>query len=211
MFPTTGLLDNFNRADSGTLGANWTNKVGAGDAAGLKIVSNHAEVVTAGSTNGAYWSVGTVGPDSEAYVTLASVPTGGGHAEVFARLVNAGGTFSGYGIDMSGSGLMALYRWDAGANTQLGSGYGPVTLTAGDAIGIECAGLWISSYYYTSGTWSQGDSSGDTTYPAAGHIGLRIQTNAATTFDDFSGGTMAYVPVAGTDAIATKGSARSYG
>ena len=67
--------DNFNRADSGTLGANWTDTE-----AGMSIVTNTARAAGGGSNhNAAYYNATTFTGDhySEAVITLVSGNIGG--------------------------------------------------------------------------------------------------------------------------------------
>ena len=61
---TTGILDNFNRAD-GPLGGNWS-----GNTAGYAIAANELDV---GADEDIYWNAALFGTDQEAYVSLTSI------------------------------------------------------------------------------------------------------------------------------------------
>jgi len=67
MFPTTSILDNFNRSDAISLGTNWFPGFG-GYFGVFGISSNQMDVYSQSSsyTQG-YW---TFGPNAEAYITV---------------------------------------------------------------------------------------------------------------------------------------------
>ena len=53
----------------------------------------------------------------------------------------------------------------------------------------ECNGSTITAYHYTGGAWTSKTSVTDSTYSAAGYVGL-TSVNAVATFDDFYAGTI---------------------
>src|ERR1051325_7738771 len=61
---STGILDNFNRAN-GIMGSNWS-----GNTSGYAIASNQLDV---GGTEDIYWNVASFGVTQEAFVTLVSI------------------------------------------------------------------------------------------------------------------------------------------
>src|SRR5262249_23047029 len=63
-FPTTGVLDTFNRADGG-IGSDWVVSPG-----GYSIASNQLHV---GSGGPIYWNPTSFGADQEAFVTLSDI------------------------------------------------------------------------------------------------------------------------------------------
>ena len=96
-FPVTGTLDDFNRANSATLGASWTADIYGFAWASLDIVSNAADSNTASESN--WWNGTTFGPDVEVTTTIKStfldVDDGEGgwfptDASLFARIVSPG-------------------------------------------------------------------------------------------------------------------------
>ena len=183
-FPTTGLVDDFNRADSATLGANW----GILNAfLTLQIVSN-AATTTAGSNSGSYWSAATFGADSEVFFTLATLPTDG--FDTFVRVTTPTGLFDGYGHETSIGAPDAnqIYRWDNATATPLGSAASQ-DYAAGEITGLEVIGSDIKMFRFSGGSWAQvGSTQTDATYGTAGNIAMF----GGTTFvgDDFSGGTV---------------------
>lgn len=190
VFPTTGLIDNFNRADQNPLADGWTNRVRTG-AVDLRILSNQV-AANAGSHASAYRTT-AVGPDSEAYVIIATKAANDGHVGVWARLQTPGttGTADGYvfaGFTRAGTDEWQLFRMDNDALTQLGA---TVTeeIVAGDSVGIEIIGTTIRGMRKTSGAWEEQLSVTDATYTESGNIGLDL-SETTSRGDDFSGGTV---------------------
>lgn len=67
-FPSTGVLDDFNRSD-GAIGGNWS-----GVTLGYSIANNHLNNVSGGDI---YWSQTAFGSNQEAYVTLVNIDQAG--------------------------------------------------------------------------------------------------------------------------------------
>jgi hypothetical protein len=114
-FPTTGILDNFNRADENPLsnGGKWTCPMRAADN-NLRVLSN--QVGDAANAD-CYWSDAIFGPDSEAYLTITTKPSDGNCIAVVARISGAGSTISGYWGEFcsaAGTDTWDLYRFDNG-------------------------------------------------------------------------------------------------
>lgn len=67
-FPTVPFLDSFNRANSGSLGANWTS-----GADGLEVAGNKAAVVSTSTyyNQVAWWTAAAIGGDQAAAATIA--------------------------------------------------------------------------------------------------------------------------------------------
>ena len=193
-FPTTSVLDNFNRADENPLGnGNWSNPWYAG-LNNLKILTN--EVTSTGSGFGsAWWSASTFGPDSECFATIAGQPTLNQAFNVIVRSVNNNtASLDGYQAHFETGAVddtVQIQRIDDTATTTLGA-----TITQGfingDAIGVEIIGSTLRAYRKPSGgSWAQiGTDRTDATYSAAGNIALGIGDNISGKADDFGGGTV---------------------
>ena len=79
-FPTSGILDTFNRAD-GPIGANWAGATGTGF---YKIASQKVNVLNSGAL---YWKAGDpFGINQEAFVTLTTVATGGTEQDLLLKV-----------------------------------------------------------------------------------------------------------------------------
>ncbi len=179
-FPTTGILDNFNRAD-GALGANWgrpySNLLGEWAVSGNQCVAGALQ-------NGAvanYWSAATFGADSEVYAIRIS-----GGFSIALRLADVTGTSpDGYYNDTSAG---SINRLDNGATTQLGATFTGVT-TNGNSAGFEAIGSTFKAYEKSGGTWAELASRTDSTYSAAGYLWITCSLQG-NTLDDFGGGTV---------------------
>lgn len=194
-FPTTGVLDDFTRADAATLGANWTANP-TGSAGRHRVASNQAKRETGTANTADYYSVNTYGPDCECYVTmdvLAPDDWGGTiSGGIFVRLVNPGaGTADGYRHSFRGSDSHTLFRYDNGTATALGADFS-VSGADGDSFGLEAVGSTIKAYHKPSaGSWTEVASRTDGTYSAAGFLALAMFDGSDNLrFDDFGGGTI---------------------
>mgnify|MGYP002786934899 CR=1 FL=1 len=192
-FPTTGVLDNFNRANAGPpLSANWTNDPAGLSVAGHQVVSNQA--------SGDGWSAWSAQSfqNCEAFTTF----TGGSGTTIglFARLAPTGASADFYTVEWGASGL-AIERiidaYGAGSGTLATSAIpGP---SAGQKIGMRVTGtgasVLIEVFLDTGSGWSLALSATDTAgnrITQAGFIG--VLTGGTITFDDFGGGNVSSGP-----------------
>jgi len=192
-FPTSGVLDDANRANVGPPpSANWTTALLTVDGAnGHKVLTNR--IVGNGIDAQSYWNAADYGPDCEVY---ADVATQSDDMYLFLRLVSIGsGTTDGYALELKLTDSWQLQRVDNGALT--GIGLAVVSAVAnGDAIGFEVIGSTLKGYKRVSGVWSEVLSRTDSTYSAAGKLGIGTVATA-TALDDFGGGTIVTAPVFG--------------
>lgn len=148
-FPTTGILDNFNRANTGPPpSANWTQGFG-GLAGQFKVVSNQLVVnsIASGSA-GDYWNPSTF-KDSEEYLTVVTKPADGNYVLLLIRVVDPSvAAWSGYflnAVAAVGTDTIQLYRETNGSATQIAV-YNQ-EFSNGDSIGISAIGSTITAYY----------------------------------------------------------------
>lgn len=188
-FPSVSVIDDFNRANNADLGSNWTNPVDNNDCA-LQIVSNTARVTSTSTDCSEYWNVGNLGPDVEAYATITT--KAGGLFYLYCRLQSEGTSgvdgYLAYASDAAD--LIRLYRLDNNVLTQLATA---AQLWAdGDALGISCVGTTIQVWRKATGggSWTLIHSQTDSTYQAAGKVGLFMRTGAGGAVDDFAAGTL---------------------
>ncbi|MDP3704086.1 MAG: hypothetical protein U1C74_25920 [Phenylobacterium sp.] len=194
-FPTTGLLDNFNRATEDPLGnGTWSGPIRATNGQ-MKVGSGgSANAITrsAGTPGQSYWSVATFGPDSEVYATISTVPGNGDYVYLYARIVNPNTAgLDGYAMVMikqAGDDIWQIRRIDDSAETVLGAN-ATQELASGESMGFEIIGSTLTAYRKSAGVWSSVLSRTDATYSAAGYIGIGSATTVAIE-DDFSGGTV---------------------
>jgi hypothetical protein len=182
-FPTTGILDNFNRANSPSLGADWTQYIGT---AGIS--SNQFYLGADYDTEIALWNHGNFGPDTELYITIATH-----YSDEVAFYIRDDGADNSYKVYFNtATNIIQIFRIDDGDSTQLGSTVNQ-TISNGDGLGVEMIGSTIKSYYKASGgSWVAKDTQSDSTYSNAGEMLIKTYTDATATFrlDDFGGGTV---------------------
>lgn len=218
-FPTTGVLDAFNRADSTTtIGGNWS-IFGRSGTYDMGISSNQAYNPDA-QWNRLYYNAAQYGPDCEAYLTLATLHPQNATFSLFIRLKDATpdtATFDGYRLmvyryDNAGTDTMQfrLARIDNSAVTQISSPFGLTNPAAGLKVGMSAVGTTIKAYYDSGSGWTEVLSATDATYGAAGYLGFYWDSESTSRMDDFGGGTFVPAAIAVTlDLLTAAGAARS--
>jgi hypothetical protein len=193
-FPTTSVLDNFNRSDEGPPpSASWAADPYNDSEPGLEVVSNQVRG-SAWELCSSYYSASTYGEDSEAYVTVVDLPADSAVVMLGCRIqdpdsANVDAYVLEYTqLDAPDTDEWKLYRVVNDAWTQLGATV-EQDLSAGDKIGLEAIGSTIKAYQYTGGSWSEVMSRSDSNVSGAGYLALSIQ-NADRDCDDFGGGTV---------------------
>jgi hypothetical protein len=87
--PTTTVLDDFNRANNGDLGANWTpHPFNHGGLKQFELTSNALRSPHSEAYSSEWYHPTTYGPDVEAYITVVARPSGSFSSRLDARLVN---------------------------------------------------------------------------------------------------------------------------
>ncbi len=206
-FPTTGLIDDFNRANENPLSeaGNWESPPipgGGGSCETFKLVSNaiQDDSTADGCGSGqAYWEV-VFGPGVEVYASFPTVWNAAGSDGWFWLNGNAEPTaatdgYRCYFFYDTGSWKYGCDRHDNTVATNISADTVGPTLGSGDKLGVEltAAGLFTWYHFPSGGAW--GVASGptpftDTTY-TTGHIGISKGFNDTTSIvDDFSGGTI---------------------
>jgi hypothetical protein len=192
VFPTTGPLDNFERANENPIAVNWSGPIRVGDAQ-MQLLSAQMKGSAVGD-NSSYWDLQTFGPDAEAWITIVTKPATGDFIQLFLRTVDPGlGTMDGYSCLVNvaaGTDTVEFYRYDNGAFIGIGTNL-PVEFDAGNAFGIQMIGSDLRAFRY-DGAWAEVNSVVDTTYAAAGYIGVRAFENVSNLVvtNDFGGGTV---------------------
>lgn len=188
-FPSTGILDTFNRAN-GNLGSNWNGSIG-----GYAINNNRLDV---GTGDDIYWSTTAFGADQEIFVTLNTIDTAASEIDLLLK-----GQLSTYW----GNGLLEVWYDAANHRAQVwsfapGQGwvqYGAdiaLTLLNGDQFGARATAAGQVSVYH-NGTLVGTRSVTSWPYNASGgYIGLWFVSASNSLLDDFGGGNAGSQPVA---------------
>jgi len=204
--PTTGILDNFNRANENPLqaAAGWGEDFS--NTSELRVVSNQC-ANQAGSlfVGDNRWATG-VNADCEAYATLAVLGTGLDEGVGIAvRIQNPSSTadtWDGYEALLFTSYVAAAFlpilHVGGGANgyvifRRITNDAVDYTFSesrkvaAGDRLWLHASGDVLTTYHDQGAGFEQVIQHTDSTYNAAGLIGLRIRRDSARA-DDFGGG-----------------------
>lgn len=200
-FPTTGVLDDLNRANATPLDGAWTLAWYADESSSPNLSGNAIH----GKTNNVFWGIRSnatnYGPDCEAFFSIPTVDA----ASDFTITVRVGGTLAnpnGYTFKAFPGGSQGfIKRIDAGSETTLGAAFTVnTTFAAGEKFGLSAVGTTLTAYYFTGGVWTVAATRTDATYTGAGAIAFEgaAANIAAMSVDDLGGGT---IPVTGLTAV----------
>lgn len=152
--------DNFNRADAGNLGANWTEMAPA--TGHMTIASNLCSDTVAGFFAMAYWNADSAPNDQYAFVTR--ILFGGGYAGLTLRLSGSPDSGNGYAVLVNDStNQIRIYKITAGVATQVTND--SISFVSGQVMRGEVTGSTIKAIYngaliqstvdasYGSGQW----------------------------------------------------------
>ncbi|MBP7691322.1 MAG: hypothetical protein KA764_05370, partial [Anaerolineales bacterium] len=180
-FPSTTILDTFDRPDSG-LGSNWAGAIG-----GYAIVSNQASVIGGSDV---YWAPAAYGPDQEVYVTIAAVSATSNEQDLLLK-AQTPGTYGGGVIEVwydAAGGRAQVWTF---ANSQGWVQHGadlPVAFAAGDQFGARARADGTVEVY-RNGTLLGVRSVASWPYAAnGGYVGLWFVNAAGVRLDNFGGG-----------------------
>jgi glucose/arabinose dehydrogenase len=186
-FPTTGVLDNFNRAN-GAIGGSWT-----GTTTGLSINAN--QLVSSGAAASTVWNGAVFGPDQEGYIKLNAVTATAQEHDLMLKV--QGTAYTAGHIEVRWTAPLGQVQVSTYTSTTLWVNRGPpipMTLAAGDQFGARAYSNGTIEVYKNGvkiGTTNAGD------WPFAangGRLGLTLDGASATRFDDFGGGNIVINP-----------------
>jgi len=197
-FPTTGILDTFDRANATTLGANWSLLHDWNSwVVDWGITGNLCYNPDTGGYCEQYYNVSTFGPDSEVYVTLSTI-TPQGTADgtgLDLRAQQPGANYDGYTLYCNHQPNPNTWRIDTVTNavsTTLGAAVDRA-MANGYKMGFEIIGSVLTGYIDTGGGWSTVLTRTDTgnLYPNAGYLGgYGTGLEITWRWNDFGGGTV---------------------
>ena len=195
-FPNTPVLDTFNRANESPLsgGGNWAaNANWWGDP--LELVSNQIKMPSGatGGYAGSYWTASQFSGKPEWFCDVAVAPTGVDYINfelIDASSDFAGGTPNGYLAAFSLGETLKLWRWDAGAASQIA--ITSIVLGDGDGIGLKVdpVGHQISMYHRaaSNGIWVRAARVTDANHGGANWIGSIGISGTSIRLDNVGGG-----------------------
>jgi len=196
-FPSTGITDNFNRAN-GALGSGWS-----GNTTGYSILSNQLDV---GTTEDVYWNTSSFGADQEAFVTLATIDPNATEIGLILKAQSSTGLGAGL-IEVlyqpSGNYVQVwTYRNTSEGWRQRGTNI-PVTFAAGNQFGARAKANGLVDVYKNGTLLATRDVTAWSYSASGGYIGLFNIGAPNTLLDNFGGGTVTSIATATASATNT--------
>ena len=181
-FPSTGLVDNFNRAN-GPLGSNWSGNTG-----NFAVANDQLDVNGNGTV---LWNPVAFGVDQEVFVTLATIDPGGNSISLLLKSQSSTSATNGAARVLYSPGGQVVQVWTYAAGqgwVQRGANI-PSPLTDGDVLGARADPAGSIEVYRNGALLGSRDVSGWTHASAGGYIGLWLAGASNAVLDDFGGGT----------------------
>ncbi len=180
VFPTAGILDNFNRAN-GSVGSNWTDNTNS-----YTVVSNQLNVGNGGTL---YWNAASFGANQEVYVTFKAIAASASEIDLLLKRQGAGwtdGVIEVFYNPASSTVQVVTYKpaqgWvQRGANIS-------VTFAVGDRFGARAKANGTVEVYKNGTLLGSRDVTAWPDYASSGYIGLWNVSANTTVLDDFGGG-----------------------
>jgi hypothetical protein len=194
-FPTTGILDAFNRAN-GSLGSGWSGSTGA-----YAVAGNQLDVNGNGSI---FWSGASYGADQEAHLTVATIDPTAGSLSLLLKSQSSSSSSAGLIRVMYMPGSQAAQVWtysSAQGWVQRGASV-PLSLVSGDRFGARARADGTVEVYRNGALVGSRNASAWTYAGSGGFIGLWMASASNVMLDDFGGGTASGGPTATPTATA---------
>jgi hypothetical protein len=179
------IVDSFDRRNENPLANGWSNGIGGFVETGLRVNSNTVQCTK--TTMCTAWRTSpSLGPDTEVWARVSTLPGNGKQFRLYARLQNAGlVAHSGYALrtnQLAGTDQVMLERIDAGTTvTRLTL---LQDLAAGDTLLLRVNGSALEAWLKRGSAWTLLGSVADSTYGVAGHVGIGIRGKTGR-LDDF--------------------------
>ncbi|HQV92959.1 MAG TPA: amidase domain-containing protein [Anaerolineales bacterium] len=183
-FPSTPVLDDFNRANGG-IGSNWSGNTGK-----YTVNANQLKVISNASNSDVYWAGGPFGADQEAYFTFSNLSATAKEQNLLLK--SQSNTTWGHGVlevwyDAPNQRAQVwTYEWPAGWIKQ-GADI-PVTFAVGDQFGARALADGTVEVYKNGTLLATRDITSWLYYDQGGYIGLWFSGAQNTRVDDFGGG-----------------------
>ena len=188
-FPTTAVLDNFNRAN-GSLGGNWNIQTGS-----IAITNNQLDVL--GTSHAiTFWKT-LFGATQEAYVTLPAIDSSSTEIDLLLKAQSSTDWGSGV-LEVwynPSTHIARVETYTSGQGWVQRGGNINVTFQAGDRFGAKARADGYVEVYRNGTALATIDARGWTYATGGGYIGMWIINGQNNIFDDFGGGNATGAPV----------------
>ena len=182
-FPTTGILDSFNRSD-GTIGAKWSI-----DRSEFKISNKHLSVVKQGMI---LWKPTSFGPDQEAYVTFVHVDANATDMDLLLKSQSSGSRTSLLEVIYKPASKVIRVKSFTTAKGLVQHGADKkVTFVDGDVLGARATADGHVYVYKNGVSLAVFDVTAWPDYAKGGYVGLLSWGSSRPVYDNFGGGSMA--------------------
>ena len=185
-FPSTPILDTFNRAN-GAMGHNWS-----GNKTKYTINANQLKVISNASNSDVYWASQAFGADQEAYITFSDISATATEQDLLLK--SQSNTTWGHGVlevlyDAPNQRAQVwTYEWHEGW-VKHGADI-PVTFVDGDQFGARAFADGIVEVYKNGILLATRDITSWLYYDQGGYIGLWFIGAQNAKVDDFGGGAL---------------------
>ena len=186
-FPSTGLLDDFNRAD-GSLGGNWSGLTGGYAIAGGKVDVNSGQDI--------YWKTNYMGIDQEAYVTLSTIDPNGEEIALVLKAQNNNNVSPGQiqvVYDPAGQ-TIQVWTYSTSTDWETQGSSIPAPLGNGDQFGARASANGDVEIYKNGSLLGVRSVAAWPYHAMGGYIGLFFLNASNTILDNFGGGTLSGSP-----------------
>jgi glucose/arabinose dehydrogenase len=181
-FPSTGVLDNFNRSN-GPIGGMWV-----GNTSALAIQSS--QLVETGPDASTVWNGGVFGASQEAYFRFDQITSNASEHDLMLKVQGLDWSTGHIEVHYDVTGAQVYVNTYDPANGWIPHGGTPVTLQPGDQLGAR-ADLAGNVTVYRNGVAIYNASVTNWPfYAQGGRLGMTIVDALGTHLDDFGGGTM---------------------
>jgi PKD repeat protein len=182
-FPSTPVVDNFNRAN-GNLGGSWVDGT-----AGLQI-SNNAMAQTAGSvSNSVVWNGATFGANQEAYVTFVTSPAAAQEQNLMLKVQGTSWSAGHIEVNYNATQSKVYVNTYEPANGWIGRGnISGVNFNAGDTFGARADSIGNVEIFRNGGKLGQLSVAGWPFMALGGRVGLTLTQLSGSTLDNFGAG-----------------------
>jgi large repetitive protein len=189
--PTLALLDNFDRANANTLGANWQQLVAAANS-GIRVNTNQAFCtgLLCALGAGSYWNgaAATFGAKQGAAFTFANTTLSN-----TGLYLKASGTFNALGFYPSAirvrySGTNVIVETTTNGTSFTSAGTIAATFASGDTLTAMADATGLVYVWKTSGATTTLLGTAQTTFTGTGRIGMALPSGGRV--DNFAGGTV---------------------